>query len=197
MVWDPKDPWGKRSDSIDDAVRQAQDRLRQMMPGQGIRSIVLLAFLVIAVWQSAFIVAPDEEGVVKRFGDVVRTAGPGPHLKIPFIETVLHPKVEKLHRIEIGFRTDRQNRVQVLPQEAQMLTDDLNIIAVEFIVQYKIKNAKDYLFNVDEIDDTIEKAGEAAMREVIGKSKIDDALTTGKAQIQEGTQTLLQHILDQ
>jgi modulator of FtsH protease HflK len=197
MVWDPQDPWGKRSDSIDDAVRQAQDQLRQMMPFKGISSIFLLGLLVIAVWQSTFIVAPDEEGVVKRFGDVVRSAGPGPHLKIPFIETVLHPKVEKLHRIEIGFRTDRQGRAQVLPQEAQMLTDDLNIIAVEFIVQYKIKNAKDYLFKVDEIDDTIEKAGEAAMREVIGKSKIDDALTTGKAHIQEGAQVLLQHILDQ
>jgi membrane protease subunit HflK len=197
MVWDPKDPWGKRSDSIDDALRQAQDRLRQMMPFKGIRSLLLLLLLVVMVWQGTFIVAPNEEGVVKRFGDVARTAGPGPHLKIPFIETVLHPKVEQLHRIEIGFRTDRQNRVQVLPQEAQMLTDDLNIIAVEFIVQYKIKNAKDYLFQVDEVEDTIEKAAEAAMREVIGKSKIDDALTTGKAQIQDGTQTLLQRILDQ
>jgi membrane protease subunit HflK len=167
-----------------------------MIPAKGLRSVILLAILVIVVWQSAFIVAPDEEGVVKRFGKVVRTVGPGPHLKLPFIETVLLPKVGKLHRIEIGFRTDRQNRIQVLPQEAQMLTDDLNIIRVEFIVQYKIKNAIDYLFNVADVEDTIEKAAEAAMREVIGKSKIDDALTTGKAQIQDGVQTLLQQILD-
>lgn len=197
MVWDPKDPWGRKNDSIDDALRQAQDQLRQMMPFKGIRSVLLLLFLVVSVWQGTFIVAPDEEGVVKRFGDVVRTEGPGPHFKIPFIETVERPKVEKLHRIEIGFRTDRQGNARVLPQEAQMLTDDLNIIAVEFIVQYKIKNAKDYLFKVAEIEETIEKAGEAAMREIIGKSKIDDALTTGKAQIQEGAQTLLQRILDQ
>jgi len=74
MVWDPKDPWGKRGDSIDDAVRQAQDQLRQMMPSKGLRSVVLLALLVVTVWQSTFIVAPDEEGVVKRFGDVVRTS---------------------------------------------------------------------------------------------------------------------------
>ena len=197
MVWDPKDPWGKRNDSIDDALRHAQDQLRQMMPFQGIRSLLLLAVIIVLAWQGTFIVAPDEEGVVKRFGDVIRTAGPGPHVKIPFIETVLHPKVEKLHRMEIGFRTDRQNRVQVLPQEAQMLTDDLNIIAVEFIVQYKIKSARDYLFRVDEVEDTIEKAGEAAMREVIGKSKTDDALTTGKAVIQQDAQALLQRILDQ
>src|SRR5262245_19637710 len=122
MAWDPKDPWGKRNDSIDDALRQAQDQLRQMVPSRGVRSILLVLFVIVVAWQGVFIVAPDEEGGVKRFGDVVRTAGPGPHFKIPFIETVLHPKVEKLHRLEIGFRTDR-GRVQQLQQESQMLTD--------------------------------------------------------------------------
>jgi modulator of FtsH protease HflK len=77
-----------------------------------------------------------------------------------------------------------------------MLTGDENIIGIEFIIQYKIKNAKDYLFRVDEIDETIQKAAEASMREVVGKSKIDEALTAGKAQIQDDTQTLLQTILD-
>lgn len=197
MVWDPKDPWSKKTDPIDDVLRQAQMQLRQMMPLRGIRALVIGLAAVILVWQGTFIVAPDEEGVVKRFGDVVRSAGPGPHLKIPFIETVERPKVEKLHRIEVGFRTDRQGRQQMLPKEALMLTGDENILAVEFIVQYKIKNAKDYLFRVDEIEETIGKAAEASMREVIGKSKIDEALTAGKAQIQQDTQTLLQRILDQ
>ncbi len=77
-----------------------------------------------------------------------------------------------------------------------MLTGDMNILAVEFIVQYKIKNSTDYLFNVADIHETIGKAAEAAMREVVGKSKIDEALTTGKAEIQQGTMTLLQSILD-
>ncbi len=197
MVWDPKDPWVRKTDSIDDLLRQAQSQLRQMMPFRGIPALVMVLAAVILVWQGAFIVAPDEEGVVKRFGDVVRSAGPGPHLKIPFIETVERPKVEKLHRIEVGFRTDRQGRQQMLPKEALMLTGDENILAVEFIIQYKIKNAKDYLFRVDEIEETIGKAAEASMREVIGKSKIDEALTAGKAQIQQDTQTLLQRILDQ
>jgi len=196
MVWDPKDPWSKKPDPIDDVLRQAQMQLRQL-PLRGIRVLVIALAAVILVWQGTFIVAPDEEGVVKRFGDVVRSAGPGPHLKIPFIETVERPKVEKLHRIEVGFRTDRQGRQQMLPKEALMLTGDENILAVEFIVQYKIKNAKDYLFRVDEIEETIGKAAEASMREVVGKSKIDEALTAGKAQIQQDTQTLLQRILDQ
>lgn len=193
MVWDPKDPWTSKNDPLDEALRQAKSHLRQF---KGLRPIILAIAALVFVWQSAFIIAPDEEGVVKRFGEVVRSVGPGPHLKVPFIETVAKPKVEKLHRVEIGFRTDQQGRQRMLPKEALMLTGDENIIGIEFIIQYKIKNAKDYLFRVDEIDETIQKAAEASMREVVGKSKIDEALTSGKAQIQDDTQTLLQTILD-
>jgi membrane protease subunit HflK len=193
VVWDPKDPWTPKSDPLDEALRQAKSHLRQF---KGLRPVIVAVAALVLVWQSVFIVAPDEEGVVRRFGDVVRRAVPGPHLKVPFIETVVRPKVEKLHRVEIGFRTDQQGRQRMLPKEALMLTGDENIIGIEFIIQYKIKSAKDYLFRVDEIDETIQKAAEASMREVVGKSKIDEALTSGKAQIQQDTQDLLQTILD-
>ena len=196
MVWDPKDPWSRKNDRIDDVLRQAQTQLRQMMPRRGLRALILALLLIVFFVQGFFKVDPDEEGIVKRFGEAVRSAPPGPHLKIPFIETVVKAKVEKLYRVEIGYRTDQQGRQQMLPKEALMLTGDENIIAVEFIIQYKIKNARAYLFQVDEIDETIHKAAEASMREVIGKSKIDEALTTGKAQIQQDTQMLLQGILD-
>src|SRR5207249_4544973 len=197
MVWDPKDPWSRKSDPIDDVLRQAQAQFRQMLPFRGLRIPIWILAAVILVWQGCCIMPPDQAGVVNRFGAVARSAGPGPHLKIQFIETVERPKVEKLHRIEVGFRTDRQGRQKMLTKEALMLNGDENILAVEFIVQYKIKNAKDYLFRVDEIEETIGKAAEASMREVVGKSKIDEALTAGKAQIQQDTQTLLQRILDQ
>lgn len=197
MVWDPKDPWSRKGDKFDDAFKQAQSQLQGMIPSGGVRSLLLAGLVIFVAWQSAFIVAPDEEGVVKRFGVPVRTVGPGPHFKIPLAESVLQPKVEKLHRVEVGFRTDRQSRQQMIPQEALMLTGDMNILAIEFIVQYKIKNAANYLFNIADIHETIGKAAEASMREVVGKSKIDEALTTGKAQIQQDTQTLLQTILDQ
>jgi membrane protease subunit HflK len=201
MVWDPKDPWSKKDDQLDAALREAKERLsRFSLPsggGGGMQTLVMVAVLILFAWQSAFIVAPDEEGVVKRFGDIVRSVGPGPHFKIPFVESVIHPKVEKLHRVEIGFRSNREGHPQMIPQEALMLTGDENIIAVEFIVQYKIKSARDYLFRLDAIDETIQKAAEASMREVVGKSKIDEALTSGKAQIQQDTQDLLQTILDQ
>ncbi|MFQ5993173.1 MAG: FtsH protease activity modulator HflK, partial [Nitrospiraceae bacterium] len=197
MAWDPKDPWAKRNDPLEEILRQVQDQFRQMMPTRGIRTIVVALAILIVAWQSVFIVAPDEEGVVKRFGDVVRSVGPGPHLKVPFVETVLQPKVEKLHRIEVGFRTDPRGRQRMVPQEALMLTGDENILAIEFNVQYKIKSASDYLFQVDNVVETIKKSAEAAMREVVGKSQIDEALTTGKAQIQDDTHTLLQSLVDQ
>src|SRR5262245_1187445 len=197
MVWDPKDPWSKKSDPLEDALRQARSQFKNLLPTGGMRNLLIAGLLIFFVWQSAFIVGPDEEGVVKRFGIPVRTLGPGPHLKIPIVETVLQPKVAKLHRVEIGFRTDRQARQQMIPQEALMLTGDMNILAIEVIVQYKIKEAANFLLNVADIHDTIGKAAEASMREVIGKSKIDEALTTGKAQIQQDTQDLLQRLLDQ
>lgn len=206
MVWDPKDPWGKKPDPLEEAFKQAQSQFKNILPPGGLKSllpsggawnIIIAALVIFLVWQSVFIVSPDEEGVVKRFGVPVRAVEPGPHFKIPLIETVLQPKVAKLFRVEVGFRTNQQGRQQMVPQEALMLTGDMNILAIEFIVQYKIKEARDFLFNVADIHETIGKAAEASMREVVGKSKIDEALTTGKAVIQQDTLTLLQTILDQ
>ena len=206
MVWDPKDPWGKKPDPLEEVLKQAQSQFKDIFPSGGLKSllpsggawnIIIAALVIFLVWQSVFIVAPDEEGVVKRFGVPVRAVEPGPHFKIPLIESVLQPKVAKLFRVEVGFRTNQQGRQQMVPQEALMLTGDMNILAIEFIVQYKIKEARNFLFNVADIHETIGKAAEASMREVVGKSKIDEALTTGKAVIQQDTLTLLQTILDQ
>ena len=199
MSWEPKDPWGQQggSDPLDDVIKKAQEQWKQMKPSKGIRSIIWIVIAIFAFSQAVFKVEPDEEGLVKRFGDVVRTVGPGPHLKVPFLETVVTPKVEKLHRVEVGFRTNLRGRTQIVPREALMLTGDMNILSVEFIVQYKISDAKEYLFNVANVEETIRKSAEAAMREVIGKNKIDEALTVGKAGIQQSTQDLLQTIINQ
>ena len=197
MAWEPKDPWGRSGDDpLDEALRKAQDQIRRMVPGRGFKWVIWLVVAVIVVVQSVYIVGPREQGLVKRFGNIVRTAEPGPHVKIPFLESVETPKVENVHRVEIGFRTE-QRRTRKVPREALMLTGDMNILSVEFIVQYKIKDAEHYLYKVVDVEGTIHNAAEAAMREVIGKSKIDEALTVGKAEIQQNTHTLLQGILDQ
>jgi len=199
MAWEPKDPWGKSGgdDPLDAALKKAQEQISRLVPGRGFKSIIGIVLAVILLWQSVFIVAPDEQGLVKRFGDIVRTVEPGPHFKIPLLETVETPKVEKLHRVEIGFRTDPRGRTRSVPREALMLTGDMNILSVEFIVQYQIQNARDFIYKVANVEGTIHNAAEAAMREVIGKSQIDEALTVGKAEIQQNTQILLQGILDQ
>ena len=120
MVWDPKDPWSKKSDPLEDALKQAQSQFKNLMPSfgnllpsSGFRNIALAGLFIFLAWQCVFIVAPDEEGVVKRFGVPVRTVEPGPHLKIPLAESVLQPKVQKLHRVEVGFRTDQIGRAHV------------------------------------------------------------------------------------
>ncbi len=168
----------------------------------GFRYIVLIA---LAVWLASgiYIVNPDELGVVLRFGKYVDTVEAGPHYHLPYpIEEVYKPKVTQVQRLEIGFRstgstvTFRQGQNRVLPEEASMLTGDENIINIQFSVQYQIKDPVEYLFNVTNQAAVVKNAAEAAMREVIGNSKIDSALTDGKLQIQNEATVLLQSILD-
>lgn len=150
-----------------------------------------------------YIINPDEEGIVLRFGKYDRTVGAGPHYHLPFpIETVYKPKVTQVLRGEVGFRsigqgaTFQQGQVRTIPEEASMLTGDENIVNVQFSVQYKIKDPVEYLFNVTNQAAVVRNAAEAAMREVIGKSLIDSALTDGKLKIQSDATELLQNILN-
>ncbi len=164
---------------------------------------ILLVLVLIWLASGIFIVNPDEQGVVLRFGKYVRTVDAGPHYALPFpIETVYRPKVTQVQRIEVGFRsignanTFQQGQLRTVPEEAAMLTGDENIANVQFSVQYQIKNPLQYLFNIANPTNTIKSAAESAMREVIGNSKIDSALTDGKLEIQQEATKLLQEILD-
>lgn len=194
--------WGQRSpEEIPDferVAREFRERLRKTFGGGlgGWLPTIGLILALMAAWQSFYIVAPNEQGVVKRFGAVVRLTPPGPHFKIPLIETVLIPQITQLHRIEIGFRSGAPGGTKTIPSEALMLTGDMNILSVELIVQFRIRDSKEFLFNVADLGETITKATEAAIRQVVGESHLDEALTTGKAEIQQKTQDLLQKILD-
>lgn len=207
MAWDGKqgNPWGK--DQPPD-LRALFERFKKSMPFSNIPFLkkfkmapaVLIIVLILWLISGVYFVAPDEIGVVKRFGAAVRTAMAGPHYHLPTpIETVLKPKVTQVRRLEVGFRTigDRQvGRNRLVPSESLMLTKAENIVNLTFIVQYKIKDPVKYLFNVSDIAKTVKDAAEAAMRETVGKSNIDDILTTGKYQVQQDTKENLQHILD-
>src|SRR3972149_1492873 len=195
--------WGQRSEEnlpdFERIVLEFRERLRRVFGGGGLGGwlpIIGLILALILAWQSFYIIAPNEQGVVKRFGRIVRLTPPGPHFKIPLIESVLIPQITKLHRIEVGFRSSPQGGTQTIPREALMLTGDMNILSVELIVQFRIRDSKEFLFNVADLGETIMKATEAAIRQVVGQSQLDEALTTGKADIQQKTQDRLQEILD-
>jgi len=149
-----------------------------------------ILLLVVGAWfvlSAFFIVGPDEEGVVRRFGKWVRTESSGLHFKFPYpIEKVDLPKVTQVQQISVG---------RIL-KEAKMLTGDENILLVEVRVQYKIKDAAQYLFNVRNVEELIKDATESALRQTIGSHPIDDPLTEKKAEIMDEIQLLLQQMLD-
>jgi len=153
--------------------------------------------LVFWLLTGAYVVGPDEVGVVQTFGKHTRVTQSGLNYHLPYpIETVQTPKVTEVKRVEIGFRTMGNNQYRTIEKESLMLTGDENIVDAELIVQYKIKDAASYLFNFVEPVLTVREAAEASLRTVIGKHKIDEALTSGKFLIQEETKDLLQSILD-
>ena len=153
--------------------------------------------LVFWLLTGTYVVGPDEVGVVQTFGEHTRVTQSGLNYHLPYpIETVQTPKVTEVKRVEIGFRTMGNNQYRTIEKESLMLTGDENIVDAELIVQYKIKDAASYLFNFVEPVLTVREAAEASLRTVIGKHKIDEALTSGKFLIQEETKDLLQSILD-
>ena len=153
--------------------------------------------LILWLFTGVYTVGPDEVGVVQRFGKYDRTVQSGLNYHMPFpIETVKTPKVTEVKRIEVGFRTVGKNQYRTVERESLMLTGDENIVESELIVQYKIKEPINYLFNFIGPELTLREASEASLRTVIGRHNIDEALTSGKLMIQEETKELLQIILD-
>lgn len=153
---------------------------------------LLLLLLVILVALGVYKVDPGAQGVVRRFGQEHRRTGPGLHYAVPIIEAYDVVNVEEVRRIEVGFRDDRM----VLP-EALMLTGDENIVEVRLIVQYRVSDPGKYLFRLAQPDETLHSAAEVAIRTVVGQSKIDDVLTTGRAQVQAAARIELQRLMDE
>ena len=166
------------------------------------RIALVIVVLIIAIWvlTGVYIVNPNEEGVIRRWGKYRLSVGPGIYYHIPWpVERVDKPKITKIEKIEIGYRTIREGPPAVykpVEEESLMLTGDMNIVELWFIVQYRIKDARDYLFNVRNVKKTIKDAAEASMRQIIGDRGIDEALTIGKEEIQDKTEEKLQQILD-
>ncbi|CAD7782368.1 MAG: SPFH domain / Band 7 family protein [Candidatus Methanoperedenaceae archaeon GB37] len=151
MPFDWEEYQAKKEVKIPEVVKQWEAKWKKFK--QSMRWPVLFIILVI-LWLASgiYIVSPSQVGIVKRFGKMVRTTPPGPHYHLPYpIETVIKPQVTKVRRLEIGFRTISAGppaQYRTIPEESLMLTGDENIVSVEFIVQYKVKDPVHYLFNV-------------------------------------------------
>lgn len=173
------------------------------LKGRWAGSASIVALVVgLALWMATGIyqVNPSEAGIVLRFGKAVTTVGPGLHWHLPWpVETVLKPPLTVVLKEEVGFRTvdvGPPARYRRVIKEARMLTSDGNIVDLDFIVQYHVKDPIAFLFRVRDPAETLRDSAEAAMREVIGRTTIDRALTEGRLEVQTHAQVLLQSILD-
>jgi modulator of FtsH protease HflK len=152
--------------------------------------------LIAAIWLATgfYIVDQGSLGVVQRFGKYITTSEPGPRWHWPYpIEKVEVVNMEQVRRLEVGYRSSGEGsgNKQKVPNESLMLTEDENIIDMQVAVQYKLKSAKDYVFNNRDTDKSVMSAAETAIREVVGKSKLDDLLQKGLPDTSANMQAIL------
>ncbi|MCZ4280759.1 FtsH protease activity modulator HflK [Kiloniella laminariae] len=219
MPWENKGsggggPWGSgsggggghRPPDIEDMIRKSQDRMKEMIPGGGNfsgKGFIFILAVVLLFWLGSgfYRVQPNEQGIVLRFGQWTNTTEAGLNWHLPYpIETVMTPEVTTIHQINIGFsssNTGGRLTKRDVPEESLMLTGDQNIIDIDLTLQWKIAEPGKFLFNIRDQEATVKIAAESALREIIGQTDIQPALTEARDSIQTKTQVLLQSILDQ
>ena len=198
---------GPTPPNIDEVISKLQSIINRFLGGGkgGAKPIIIGLVILLIVWtlSGLYRVLPDEQGVVLRFGKFVKTTQPGLNYHLPFpIENVLTPKVTKVNRMDIGFRSERDSGfssggVADVPEESLMLTGDENIVNIDFSVFWVIKDAGNFLFKIQDPEGTVKAAAETAMREVIARSDIQPILTEGRSVIEADTQEIIQKILDE
>ncbi|MBZ4677277.1 MAG: protease FtsH subunit HflK [Anaerophaga sp.] len=177
---------------------------QEMSPGlkkilKNIRSIITVIVLLIIAWSGFFQVGPEEAGVIVRFGKYTKTVMPGLNFKIPFIEQVYKVPVERQQKLEFGFRTTEANvRSQYTKSgtrdESLMLTGDLNLADVEWVVQYRVNDPYKYLFKVRNPQSTLRDISESSVRQIVGDRTVNEVLTVGRTEIASSVQQLIQEL---
>ncbi len=213
MAWNEpgggsNDPWGKRGTesgppALDEMLRRFQKKLNALFGGDkggdsgglNARSGMVVASVVVLIWllSGIYIIDPAERGVEMRFGKYMVTTLPGPHWNWPYpIGAVEVVDVDQIRRAEIGVRTGEEGD----SPGSLILTQDENIVDLKLTVQYKIKDVTAYLFNVRDPDATLSRVTESAVREIVGKNKMDLIITEGRKEIEPQLEKLIQDILD-
>jgi membrane protease subunit HflK len=162
-----------------------------------VRVILLVILAIIVLWTALFQVGPEEVGVITRFGKYVRAVDPGLNVKVPIIERVYKVPVERQQKQEFGFRTLRagiqsQYSKAGYEDESLMLTGDLNLADVEWVVQYRIDNPYNYLFKVRDPEGTLRDISEATVRQIVGDRTVNEVLTVGRTEIASSVHEAIQ-----
>lgn len=197
---------GGEPPDLDEMLRRAQDNFKNIMPGnfQGGQIIILAVLGIIGLWLASglYIVEPGEHAVIQRFGAWNRTQdneGLGYRLPSP-IEEINKIKVNEIRLLSIGFQDALgragTSRVDV-PEESLMLTSDRNIVDLDLVVQWNIKSAEDFLFNIDDQEGTIKKVAESAIREVAGQTDMFQIITNKRMEVTDRAKKILQENLDE
>ena len=194
-------PWNNNN-NIDKIIKNAKDKASSLLPG-GKKGISLILIAILAIWMISgfYTVGPEEQGVVLRFGKYIETTSSGLNYHLPTpIEKVTVVPVTTTRNIEIGFRkgSDRGGQISTrnIDDESLMLTGDENIVDVNFVVQWYVGDAANFLFNVRSPSRNIKDGAESVMREIMGRTNIEFALSEGREQIRQEAQQMLQDILD-
>ena len=185
----------------EDLFKNMGIKIPKLNLNKGMLPIIALVILGILLATGIYSTGPDEVGIIRRFGKYIRTTLPGLHFKLPVIEKVDNVKVKYIFKEEFGFRTTKAGVVtRYSPREyfdeSLMLTGDLNVLVVEWIVQFKIKDPVMLLFNIRNPQRTVRNISEAVMRQVVGDYTVNEVLTTRRVEINIDVQDKLQEILD-
>src|SRR5919106_343625 len=171
--------------------------------GSNRKAWVIIPLALVAIWLASgfYRVQPDEQGVVLRFGAWDRTTQPGLNWHFPTpIESVLTPKVTRVNRVEVGFRSGAEGAGgganRDVANESLILTGDENIVDINFVLLWQIKDAGEFLFNIRDPEQTVKAVAESVMREIIGETPIAEATTEARAEIELQSRELIQAILD-
>jgi membrane protease subunit HflK len=166
---------------------------------KNLKTIIIIIVAVILAWSGFFQIDPEEVGVITRFGRYTRKVDPGLNIKIPLIERVYKVPVERQQKIEFGFRTVRAGvRTEYTrtgaKDESLMLTGDLNLADVEWVVQFRVEDPYNYLFKVRNPETTLRDISEASMRQVVGDRTVNEVLTVGRTEIASKVEELMQNL---
>lgn len=188
-------PWAKRMPDINQFQKPG------WLTPRLVRKVVIGLVVLILLTGTAFQIPPEEVGLVRRLGKVVRTTEPGLHFKLPLVEDVLRVPVQRQLKEEFGFRTTSPGARSTFSTadfngESVMLTGDLNVAVVEWVVQYRVTDPYSYLFKVRDLTGTFRSMSQAVMREVVGDRTVTEVLTVGRQEIATTSERLLQEMVN-